>query len=106
MKHMKSTGESGSPCFTPVSVLKKFEKLLHSRLFAITHIHKIGYRQKCGNRLMTLQIKLPVNSCVEGQNDTLVDLVRLSDRKPFIQKTNTRVHTSCSNKYISSHLED
>ena len=43
MKPMNSTGEGGFPCFNPVSVLKKFEKLLHSRLFATTHIHKIRY---------------------------------------------------------------
>ena len=27
MNNMKSTGDSGSPCFTPVSVLKKFDHL-------------------------------------------------------------------------------
>ena len=35
IKNMNSTGDSGSPCFTPKSVLKKFEHL------PLYHIHDL-----------------------------------------------------------------
>ena len=38
MKHMNSAGESGFPRVTPVSVLKKFEKIMTFKPFRIyTH---------------------------------------------------------------------